>query len=492
MNDGMLYLKQGHVPSNEWIDILSHYLGGRAYNFYTREVSMRTKKWNLVTFFKGLFNYCFPIDFRNKQCRRLDNFVQGNKSIQDYVSELTELFTIVGTPGKCEQVTKLWYGFRKSIQKALYTAKLNPETLRWKEIVHEAEYHEMAERVDLDDDSPSNTHKSRFGGNGNNGRHGEGQSAQNGSNHRQGSNNAHCRERNHEQPPRHPSPRCFGQPAYGRHTNQRPSGSSFRGNTPVNHGNRFEQKPCCEDKKRTTLSKREEELRAAGKCFRCKEPRHMLHNCLTTNHMKASLSSGKPPGLGSYSIHLNLAETECQYESTLADTTAGMHLNALSFVLEDVRDSDSAVLVELSDSDDLPDLMSISDDGVGDKGIDSPKCENASDETSVEDEGSISDISEIRALPEPEMDLPTFMSIAEYHPVIHVTPPMNFEEFDGHISHPEICGVILDQYKIRDGEFENVRYAPARKMEYLLELSQPYPGDPANVLQYWGRRFMCY
>jgi len=95
-------------------------------------------------------------------------------SLFETVSELTELFTIVGTPGKHEQVTKLWYGFRKSIQKALYTAKLNPETSRWKEIVREAEYHEMAERVDLDDDSPSNTHKSRFGGNGNNGRHGEG------------------------------------------------------------------------------------------------------------------------------------------------------------------------------------------------------------------------------------------------------------------------------------------------------------------------------
>ena len=91
-----------------------------------------------------------------------------------------------------------------------------------------------------------------------------------------------------------------------------------------------------------------------------------------------------------------------------------------------------------------------------------------------------------------EMDLSTFMSIAEYHPVIHVTLPMDFEEFDGHISNPEICGVILDQYKIRDGEFENVGYAPARKMEYLLELSQPYPGDPANVLQYRGRHFMCY
>jgi len=212
----------------------------------------------------------------------------------------------------------------------------------------------------------------------------------------------------------------------------------------------------------------------------------MSRNCPTVNHMKASSSSGKPPGLGSYSIHLNLAEMEHQYESTLADTMAGMRLNALSFVLEDIGDSDSA------NSDDLPDLISISDDGVGDEDIDSPKCENASDETSVEDEGSISDILEVGALSEPEMDLPTFMSIVEYHPVIHVTPPMDFEEFDGHISHPEIRGVILNQYKIRDGEFKNVGYAPARKMEYLLELLQPYPGDPANVLQYQSRHFMCY
>ena len=29
-------------------------------------------------------------------------------------------------------------------------------------------------------------------------------------------------------------------------------------------------------------------------------------------------------------------------------------------------------------------------------------------------------------------------------------------------------------------------------MEYLLELTQPYPGDPANVLQFHGRCFVCF
>ena len=72
---------------------------------------MKSKKPNLSSFFKGLFNHCFPVDFRNKQCRKLDNFAQGNKSVWDYASELMELFTIVGMSGKCEQVTKSWYGF---------------------------------------------------------------------------------------------------------------------------------------------------------------------------------------------------------------------------------------------------------------------------------------------------------------------------------------------------------------------------------------------
>ena len=98
MNEGTLYVKQGGLTKDERVDRLSHYLGGRAYHYYTREVSLKSKKPSLSNFFKGLFNHCFPVDFRNKQCQKLDNFAQGNKSIHDYASKLTKLFTIVGTP----------------------------------------------------------------------------------------------------------------------------------------------------------------------------------------------------------------------------------------------------------------------------------------------------------------------------------------------------------------------------------------------------------
>jgi len=164
MNEGTLYVKQGGLTKDERVDRLSHYLGGRAYHYYTREVSLKSKKPSLSNFFKGLFNHCFPVDFRNKQCQKLDNFAQGNKSVRDYASELTKLFTIVGTPGEREQVTKLWYGFCKSIQKVLYAAKLNPETSQWKKVIREAEYHELAERVDLNDDPLTQSSSLKFHG----------------------------------------------------------------------------------------------------------------------------------------------------------------------------------------------------------------------------------------------------------------------------------------------------------------------------------------
>ncbi|KAH0580725.1 hypothetical protein H2248_002212 [Termitomyces sp. 'cryptogamus'] len=48
-------------------------------------------------------------------------------------------------------------------------------------------------------------------------------------------------------------------------------------------------------------------------------------------------------------------------------------------------------------------------------------------------------------------------------------------------------------------EAEKARGAPeilgsatARKLEYMLELMQPYPGDPSNCLHYKGQRFVAF
>ena len=80
--------------------ILVHYLKGRAREFYTREVSGDPYCWRLKDFFTELFNYCFPINFRMKQQEKLNCCYQNDKSVCEYIYELSELWNMIGDVGE--------------------------------------------------------------------------------------------------------------------------------------------------------------------------------------------------------------------------------------------------------------------------------------------------------------------------------------------------------------------------------------------------------
>ena len=44
--------------------LLSYYLTGRVYDFYTQKVLSNEEEWTLQRFYDELFNYCFPVDYR--------------------------------------------------------------------------------------------------------------------------------------------------------------------------------------------------------------------------------------------------------------------------------------------------------------------------------------------------------------------------------------------------------------------------------------------
>ncbi|KAF8054195.1 hypothetical protein FPV67DRAFT_1388792, partial [Lyophyllum atratum] len=70
---------------------------------------------------------------------------QNHRTVKNYVSELSELFTIIGSTSKKDKVIKLFNGLRSSIRTQLYRARIEPETARWKQVIRAAEFHEMAE-----------------------------------------------------------------------------------------------------------------------------------------------------------------------------------------------------------------------------------------------------------------------------------------------------------------------------------------------------------
>ncbi|KAG6846632.1 hypothetical protein H0H93_012727, partial [Arthromyces matolae] len=139
------YLIDGRVEPRRHITVVANFLTGKAWTFYTREVSRKPGDWTLEEFFKGLFNACFPVDFRNKQRDKLKEFKQGSLTVREYISELEDLVVMVGDLSKRTQTIALFNGFKSSIRRGLYKANIDPETVSWKKIVAKAEFLERAD-----------------------------------------------------------------------------------------------------------------------------------------------------------------------------------------------------------------------------------------------------------------------------------------------------------------------------------------------------------
>ena len=141
------YLRDGKVRSERKIFLLSYYLTGKAYDFYTQKVSINEEQWTLRQFYDELFNYCFPVDYRMQLRRTLARMHQNEKTVAEYTHELYELFNMIGDVPERDRVLKFWNGSRPIIQKGLWRDNLNPETSSWDRVVAQAEIIEISEGV---------------------------------------------------------------------------------------------------------------------------------------------------------------------------------------------------------------------------------------------------------------------------------------------------------------------------------------------------------
>ncbi|KAF9248149.1 hypothetical protein L218DRAFT_811471, partial [Marasmius fiardii PR-910] len=98
---------------------------------FLNKVAWNHEKWSLNKYFRGLFNYCFPIDFRSQQRERIKCCYQNERRVAKYVNELKTLFKLVGTYSKCDHIIKLWEGFDPQIHWELGRDKLNKEVDKW-------------------------------------------------------------------------------------------------------------------------------------------------------------------------------------------------------------------------------------------------------------------------------------------------------------------------------------------------------------------------
>ncbi|KAF9491148.1 hypothetical protein BDN71DRAFT_1350565, partial [Pleurotus eryngii] len=110
------------------------FLKGTTYTFFVRQVAYSATSWKLDDFFAALFDFCFPADYISHQRKKLENLLQGQKLVKEYISELIEMFSIIRIIHEHTHVTTLWFSLRPTIQQGLWKDCLNPETSSWEDV----------------------------------------------------------------------------------------------------------------------------------------------------------------------------------------------------------------------------------------------------------------------------------------------------------------------------------------------------------------------
>ncbi|KAG9223419.1 hypothetical protein CCMSSC00406_0007606 [Pleurotus cornucopiae] len=318
VSDGTSYLKEGGVNRKYRVRKLATFLKGRAYDFYLQQVSMNPGVWTLRDFFEGLMNACFPVDLLEQTRSEIDRLWQRDLNVRDYSAQLKQKYDVIGSVSEQEKVVKLWNGFKPVIRAELYRERLNPNIFSWDEVVERAELLEVVETARLGRNShrTPNTPNSKNQGRNRNG-------------------NDHSRNGNDK----------------GQAPDHRTSGSNSQSSTSA-------QKPSGENKPKLSsqLSPKElEELRKAGKCFRCKREGHISKDCPSANSMKGS-AGNRPPGLPSHAIDIDFEQHEAL--NTDDEPLHDLELGAvgLSFPWEDILENDSHSESEYSD---MPALIDV-------------------------------------------------------------------------------------------------------------------------------------
>ncbi|KAG6876194.1 hypothetical protein C0993_005032 [Termitomyces sp. T159_Od127] len=145
--EGTDYVRMGKVAYKRRAFVLSRFLKGRAYDFYTQKVAMNPYGWDLQEFFEEMFDYCFPINYQMEQRDKPRQAFQHDKNVTDYCYELEELYNMIGIFNKREKVVKLWNGLQNNIQSVLWWDGLYSEASSWIDVRWAAERIEIAENI---------------------------------------------------------------------------------------------------------------------------------------------------------------------------------------------------------------------------------------------------------------------------------------------------------------------------------------------------------
>ncbi|QRV93674.1 Pol polyprotein/retrotransposon [Ceratobasidium sp. AG-Ba] len=259
----------------------SHCLG-KAATWYMDEVAPNPKKWTMDTLKIGLYNHCFPHNMKNKLRREYNSARQRDLRFLDYARLLKRYQRRIPDIRDRDICLKLWDTVQDYIQDKWLENGINPETTSLDEMCESAGRYEAAEmaiqkRLEERRRSLYQYTKSQP----------EGRESYSPDEQSEG----------REKDSRRTSSRHLTRPQQARSQSPRPSpGSSQPGSNQREQKSRSDRPKQARKSDRPKLSIEERnELRAAGKCFLCREHGHTAKDCPSRN-------TAKPTGLFSAAI----------------------------------------------------------------------------------------------------------------------------------------------------------------------------------------------
>lgn len=327
-------ISRNMIPST-----IANYLSGRAYDFYANTVAENPRKWSKPRdFFIGLFNYCFPMDFRLQIRAKLEKYRQYERTVRDYAHGLHSLMRLAGhSVEDQESVIRLWNGLNISIQESLWDHKLSPLVNSWDEVLREAEFIEASRRVkegmrerNRTSTTSSGTYRRRSPLN----------------RDRRSHRHRHRKPPNRREQSASPKrdqrgPTHTMHPRLPRHNLSRNNRNRSRQQQRDRGGRASRTQPShLSDEKRA-------ELQAQGKCFICEETGHFSRNCPNANKVLGS-KSDRAPGTAAFSVEPDFSGVEGLRELVESvPTTDELQLN--SATIGPYTDIFDVVLDELDD-----------------------------------------------------------------------------------------------------------------------------------------------
>ena len=141
--DKWTYEVNNWIRNSKYRDItalrsLVSYVSGEAGQFFMDYIAGNEDKWTIKSMYEALFDYCFPMDFKDRLRARLMNSQQGKRRIRDFIRDIEKLAARFPDVNERTVIQTFWAGMRREVRLRLIEWGMSPEDTPLEKMVRKA------------------------------------------------------------------------------------------------------------------------------------------------------------------------------------------------------------------------------------------------------------------------------------------------------------------------------------------------------------------